>query len=406
MTLSASKDLINSRGAITAALAISAVGAVFYNLLPLFIGTAQDQLQLSDQHVGLIGSVFFLGYNLVTISAFFWIRRISWKIICLVSIPLAALSLLGAVIFPGYQTLLVSVFLSGGAFSAFYGVGATALGDTRDPARWYGMKIAVEALAGAVLLFLLPLLVINTWGFNGLLVGMAVTALLALPFVATLPDRGTKDAVHGTSGKRSTLEASHKVAIVLSLLAILCFFVGASAAWSFVERLGNDGGHNRVSVAAVLALTLLFAVTGSLLVAWTSDRFGYFKPHALAMVGYLIALSFLSSSDSLMLYGMGACLLTLSIGVSIPVLIAVTAMLDTLGRYIILSVPALGMGAMLGPGIAGLLTGGVSYTPILFFTGVSGVVSLLLVGLALYLVKCGSFSINTSESYEDVRISG
>ena len=78
------------------ALAISAIGALFYNLLPLFVGSAQDFRSLGNSEAGFISSAFFLGYNAVTIWAFFWIRRWSWRKVTCCALPIAMLGLLAA----------------------------------------------------------------------------------------------------------------------------------------------------------------------------------------------------------------------------------------------------------------------------------------------------------------------
>ncbi len=75
-------------GIILSALIISAIGALFYNVMPMYLGAAQDYLQLDNNAIGFISSVFFLGFNAITISAFFWIRRWNSRIITLVALRL------------------------------------------------------------------------------------------------------------------------------------------------------------------------------------------------------------------------------------------------------------------------------------------------------------------------------
>jgi predicted MFS family arabinose efflux permease len=130
---------------IVPALAISAIGALFYNLLPLYLGTAQDDRGLGNQEIGFLTAAFFLGYNLVTIWAFFWIRRWNWRRATAVWIPIALLGLVAGVFSESYRVLLLATAVAGGGFAAVYGIGTTVLADTSNPARWYGVKIAAEA---------------------------------------------------------------------------------------------------------------------------------------------------------------------------------------------------------------------------------------------------------------------
>ena len=186
------KNSMDAATVITAAIIASAIGALFYNLLPLYLGSAQDYRGLDNRSIGFLSAAFFLGYNVVTISAFFWIRRISWGLITAVSMPVAALSLYAGTVVESYAILLVSVAIAGGAFAAIYGLGTTILGDTSNPGRWYGIKIAAEALTGAVLLLILPATAIARWGFDGAVFGMIIFMILLSPFLFWIPARGSK----------------------------------------------------------------------------------------------------------------------------------------------------------------------------------------------------------------------
>ena len=51
---------------IVAGVGVSAMGALFYNLLPLVLGAAQDYRGLTDQQIGLLSTAYFLGFTLTT----------------------------------------------------------------------------------------------------------------------------------------------------------------------------------------------------------------------------------------------------------------------------------------------------------------------------------------------------
>jgi hypothetical protein len=65
----------------------------------------------------------------------------------------------------------------------------------------------------------------------------------------------------------------------------------------------------------------------------------------------------------------------------LPFAIARVAELDLEGRYVVLSVPAVGIGAMLGPSIAGALASAESLTPILVFSAVVMLGAIILICL-------------------------
>jgi predicted MFS family arabinose efflux permease len=372
---------------IVAAVVASAIGALFYNVLPLYLGSAQDYRGLDNRAIGFLTSAFFLGYNLITISAFFWIRQLNWGRVVAVSAPLAAISLYAGTLFESYSILLVSVAVAGGAFAAIYGIGTTILGDTSNPSRWYGIKIAVEALTGAVLLLVLPATAIARWGFDGAVIGMVVALIFMSPFLFWLPAQGTKGAdsdvlpvdVPPPKGGDAVAQTPF---IWGAILATLIFFAGASAIWAFIERIGAKAGHDPAAVGVLLSVTLVAAVIGSILAALIAGRFGNVRPFVAGAAAFLLSLAFLDASMQFTLYAIGACIVTFAIGFMLPIAVTEIAELDVDGRYVVLSVPAIGIGAMTGPGIAGMLTRSGNFVPLLIFCATTIVVATSLIAIA------------------------
>jgi MFS family permease len=363
---------------IMSAVALSALGALFYNLLPLFLGVAQDYRELDNRSIGLLSSMFFAGYTLTTSTAFFWIRRVNWKTVTWLALVIGCLALL----FGGYTRthglLMLCIFVAGGAFSTIYGIGATALGDTSNPARWYGLKISAEAMLGAVLLFVLPGTLISSYGFMGMMTGMVIAVLVLAPALLWLPPKGYSQL--DPDGTRKHVPPKLKTAVWMGLFAVTTFIFSATMIWAFVERLASTAGFEPVLVGKILSLTLVFAVLGSLLAMVLGDRFGSGKPFAAAVLIFLAALAWLSQTTTVTDYAIGACLLTLAIGLGITYVITIVADLDIDGRYVVLTVPAIGVGVMSAPAIGGFLTSSQGYAAI-FIVGAEAVILSLLAGL-------------------------
>jgi predicted MFS family arabinose efflux permease len=379
MTDTANKNAFDSTSIILSALAISAVGALFYNVLPLYLGTAQDFRQLGNREIGFISSAFFLGYNAVTIWAFFWIRRWNWRIVTCVALPVALLGLLAGAWAESYLLLLLTTVVAGGGFAAIYGIGTTILADTSNPARWYGVKIAAEAFPGAVLLFVLPLTLIPSQGFPGAAYGIVIAALLLAPLLLMLPAHGLKEREAATEEQLQKEFADiDRRPIWTALFATFVFFSAASGMWAFIERMGSKLGFEPGAIGTLLSITLLFATGGSLLTAWLGERFGNVRPFYASCLGILAALALLATVSGFGLYAAGTCLLTFAIGMGLPFAVAEIAELDVDGRFVILSVPAIGMGAMVGPGVAGALADSGSFAPVLGVAGAAIVLSMIL----------------------------
>ena len=91
----------------------------------------------------------------------------------------------------------------------------------------------------------------------------------------------------------------------------------------------------------------------------------------------LLALAWLSSTTTVTNYAIGACLLTMAIGLGITYVITIVADLDMDGRYVVLTVPAIGIGVMAAPAIGGLLTASQEFSAIFVLGGITVLLSLL-----------------------------
>ena len=317
---------------ILSAIALSALGAMFYNILPLFLGTAQDFRGLGDSAAGILSSSFYLGFTLTAMTAFFWIRRFSWRSIILLAVPVAIAAIVLSAFAGSYLFMLFGVFVAGGAFSVLYGIGTTILSDTSHPARWYGLKIAAEAGIGVVLLAVLPGAVIEKWGFEGLMVALAVTVLLVSPLLAGLPGHGKKNKDRAGSDRSEAMAPGLRIALWLGLGAVLFYLFCTTMIWAFVERIAHEAGFAAVAIGNILSLSLVFAIGGSLLAVVLADRFGSGKPILAAGLLVLGAVHLLSGMDSLFSFGVATCAFSLAFGLGIPYAVAVVADLDLDGR--------------------------------------------------------------------------
>ncbi|WOJ97766.1 MFS transporter [Congregibacter brevis] len=365
---------------ILSALAISAIGALFYNVLPLYIGAAQDFRSLSNQQIGFISVAFFLGYNLATIWAFFWIRRWNWRWVTLAALPVALLGLLASGYAKSYYLLLLATVIAGGGFAALYGIGTTILADTSNPARWYGVKIAAETAPGAVLLFVIPSVLAPIAGFNATAYGIGIVALLLAPLLFLLPTQGRVELEVNAAADLSETDSAdiNRTPILTALAATLVFFSAASGMWAFIERMGVSGGFSPERIGMLLSITLVTATSGSLLTAWLGERLGNTRPFYAACGAFIVALLILGASAGFSSFALGTCVLTFAIGMGLPFAIAEVAELDADGRFIILSVPAIGMGAMLGPGLSGMLADAKGFSYVLVAAGVAIVIASML----------------------------
>jgi predicted MFS family arabinose efflux permease len=344
-------------GVILAGLVVCAIGALFYNILPLTLGVAQDDLGLGDRDAGFLASVFFIGFTVTTLTAFFWIRRCDWRWVVGLSLLLSLGGMALAALVAGRPALWGGLLLTGCGFSALYGIGTTSLGDTSNPARWYGLKISAEALAGAVLLFVLPGTLVAEHGFPGLLAGVAGLTVVLAPLALRMP---AGNALHvasreGESGD-GALPRGLRSLLLLAVLAVGTFMFSATMIWAFIERLAAEASYDPVQTGRILSLSLVFAVLGSLTAVFLGSRLGIARPLAAASLVMVLALASLHLSGSFTVYAISVCVLTWAIALGITYVTTAVAELDVDGRFVVLTVPALGIGIMTSPLVGGFLS--------------------------------------------------
>ncbi len=375
---------VDRLSAIIAACLLSALGAMVYNILPMFLGVAQDVRGYSDQQLGFITSVYFTGFSVVTISAFFWIRKVNWKTASMIAACLVVTGLLASAGSARVGWFMLCVFIVGSGSSALYGVATTMLGDTRNAARSFGLKIGMEAGLGSILFFLLPSLVIARWGFDGMLYAGALVALVLAVAIVWLPAGGVKGQETAEQApSMSWKDMANQLPMWFCLLGIFVFFGGVSSIWAFLERLGNDAGYSSGAISTALSLALIGAMAGSFLAAAIGNRYRLAPPLFIAAGVYLAAMVLLAYSSGVLSFTAAALLFAIAFGFALPFMVTVVSDLDTSGRFIVLTVPALALGGVAGPAIAGMVKTGTDYTPIIAYASVTVIVSLVLFLYAL-----------------------
>jgi len=349
-----------------AALGLAVAGAMYYNLLPLSLGLVQEEQGFSNTQLGLLAAAFFLGFNLLSGTSFYWIKRISWRLIALIGSAASLVAMAAMAFADSFVTLSLMSIVAGAAFSALYVIAAAIISEQPNQTRWFGVKTTLEGVSGACLFVILPGTLIASMGFEGILLGMALVVLLLCPLWFGLPHN--TPAIETTAGAIRETRPSSLTGVWLALIGTLLFFAGQTTIWAFVERLGAIAGYSSEAVTNLLSVTLLFAVAASMTAAATGDRFGNRTPfYFCCLIFFAAALAF-SFPDSFAAYAFGACVATFSVAAGLVFGISEIAAQDPNGRFVVLSVPAVGIGAMIGPGLAGFLADAYGYGAVIGFS--------------------------------------
>jgi len=346
---------INKKNLIGAVMA-STVGVLFYNVMPIYLGYLMEAKSLDYDQIGYMASTFFLAFSIPSATAYFWIRNIKPRTISYISIIFVAVFLFISSYTNSYTYLIVEILVVGSFSGILATLAMTVIGNYKNSTRWYGFKSASESAAGTLLLFVLPSTLIISYGFNGVVYGMLIFILLSIPLVSLISNEPLAESDEDTMIDTSIKDIP-SIFVWMALLAIFFNYITGSAIWAFAERIANIKEFDSTLVANALGLTLAFAIIGPLISSSLSNKYGLKIPFIITSLLMLIGAYGLTAASTLSSYAIFACIQMLGWGGALPFLYSLVSNSDPNGRYIALAIPALGLGSVAGPALAGNLIG-------------------------------------------------
>lgn len=355
-------SLIDKPRTIAAASLMSAAGAAVFLLLPMLVGAAINGLGYSESQAGLLASSYFAGYMLTAISAFFWIRKIAWRLIALLGYIGLSAGLACSATVIDFNLMIPTLFVSGCGAGALFGLGVTMVSDSSNPDRNFGFVLVTQQATAAILLFTLPATVLATWGFAGLTMSLAVI-LGALGFsIVWIPANNTDSSTREYSEK-ATLSLTK---LWLALTALAVYFAALSGVWAYIERLGDANNLLTTEIGTALAIAMIGGVLGGLAAVFSGDRWGRNLPLLSSTCLFAAIFFVFDSSFGLIEFTLASFLFSAAWNYVLAYQMSVIAQLDSDGRFSVLMPAAQALGAILGPAGAGLLINGGNFSPLLW----------------------------------------
>jgi predicted MFS family arabinose efflux permease len=363
--------MINIDGkAILAACLMSSSGAIIYLISPVLIGGAMEHLGLSSDQAGLLIASYFAGYTLVTLTAVLWLHRCNLQITAWLSTMAFSASLVIGSASVSPNIAMLTLFIGGAGAGLLYGISIMIISQSSDPGRYFGFALAAQLVLGSPLLFAGPAYISPEWGYSGIL--LATAAFVGLMSIATHWAPKTIVAPQASTALAEPQE--NRTLIFTVIAAVMIWFIGYSGIYAFIERIGATGGLTGYEIGLVLSVTITTGLAGALGAAWMGNRYGNIMPHLIGAVGTVITVLLLLNQPGLVRYALAIIALTLSMNFWLAYMLSSVATADTSGRYAVLVTAALGIGATLGPAIAGGMSQGANYSSML----AAGLLSILL----------------------------
>lgn len=371
---------------------ISGCGALMFNVMPVFVGALSREFSFDDSQLGDIVSAFNIGFTFIAIASMLWVRRINWRLLSAGSVTVAALGLLGMSFVSGFRSIALFTGLVGLGMGSLYALIMAILGDSDDPDKAFGLKLGLETLPGAFLLFLLPAVIVPAAGFAGVAYAIVATLIVLGLASFSLPASGSVQAAVNRGQDGAVKAFSSLVLPVLGVLSSLAFFTGISASWAFLELLGNAGGLHGDTIGVVLAVGFVICGLGGFAAATIGDRFGRAVPVVgIALINWA-GLWQLGVCESVAGYAVGACLFLFSVNFTLAYTFGLTAEVDGGGKLVVLSAAGLSGGAVIGPAVSGRLAESGGYTAMLSFSALCTLAAVLLYFLVMQRARANRLS--------------
>lgn len=285
---------------------------------------------------------------------------------------------IGAMYAPTYTLIALALSVAGvGAGFLLYGLN-TAIAMSSHAIREYSIVNSVAAIAPIPLPLFMPQLIeeYGAVGSYGLFVAYSLVffvLLLAMPRI--FPQKGAGRVGMGP------LSVPKFISLMLTVFLPV---VGGISFFAFQDHLGQQLGWSADDMGLVITVSFTGSVLGTALAAWVDDRFGWFIPTALAIIGVCLSAVIGTETRDAWIFAGSVFAYEVFIFMAFPYLLAACARVDATGQ-----VAAMGGGIFFGaiafgPYIGGYLLDKHGSDGLGLFVVAVCVVS---IGLALFLRK-------------------
>lgn len=372
---------------LAAATAVSAAGALLFNLMPTVLSTAATRFALDDNQLGAVGSSFLGGFAVVAATSNLWIDRFNWKHVTGAASVLGVASLAASAFAQSFAVLLAGLIIAGFGLGTLYTVCIAVVSESHKPDQAFGLKLAGEVGLGIVGLVALTSFVGAHWGFAGSMLTLAALVAIAAGIgvagfpagrAIVPPEKRFAMLRRGGSGA----QVFHDWPSWLGLAGLFAAFLGLAGLWAFVSELAPSFHVGPQAGAGVLTANLVVSGAAGLAAAFIGDRFGRVGPLVAGFALALVGLAAFVFGHGVLAYAAGVILTVGLWNFHMSYQMGMIASSDGRGNVAVLMPAALAVGGAVGPILGGSMLGGTAgFAPLFALFGV-GVV----IGLAAFTV--------------------
>ena len=326
---------------------------------PGIVGAAANSLQLPESQLGILIGLYFAGLGIVSATAYLWIRRVNWRIFCSIGVVLMGASFILMGMTESYLTLLFLMTVVGAGAGLFSAPSMTILGDGIKPENGFSAMIIFSVVGAAILLALFPI-VAESGGFGSVMNLLGGSTLATLLLIPLIPVNNKIEEIPNESDtvklEKFSFFNDRMTQPILSLLVMVLFCFSFSGSWAFFERIAYYAALPATATGQALAIGTMFGAIGAPLAAFFIKRIPMYYCYFITILITVVTLLFLNiSSLTSMLYLLLVCSFQFWINAGFCLIMAQTAQVDKIGRFVALIPAAEAVGGIFGPMINGLI---------------------------------------------------
>jgi MFS transporter, DHA1 family, inner membrane transport protein len=353
-------------------LVVASVTEAMFLLLPSFIGALDDVLRLTPERTGLVGSADLAGIALATATGPWWLRRVSWRRMVLISLGtfLVVNALcLGVVSFP---ILLGLRILAGIAAGTAYAVALAGIVDTRDVARNTALLVFLQVVFSAVGVYALDAVRIS-WRLDAVYIYILAWTIpgLALCWRWFPENPGDRVQAAGVQWRRI---AAPGAAV---LIGTGFYFLMIGGVWGYLEGIARAAGLTLGETGAALSIGLVVSLVGPAVAAWLGLRLGRTLPLIVTAIAQIASLYLLIQlkhfGNAVLAFYIINTVFQLFWNYIIAYFITIFNDIDESGRFVALYGMAAHLTLAIGPYLGAFLIQDGGYAALLWF-GIGAVV--------------------------------
>ena len=378
MTMSANPSELpqSDRKHLVACWVMAALGAMPFAVQPFFLSVMSEALMLAPDQVGLLASADILGVVLASFSGFWWTRRFSHQALIKLASMSMVLGYLGLLFAGTFEAVLSLRFLAGvlGHGIAF-SLGTALLCRAPHPDRAIAISVVTQISFSSLLLVALPKVLLSTD------IETVYWSLVAIVLVLLPPLRLTNNSVRFASeaGRKATI----KPLMMWLLVALVCYQLGLSAIWAFIESIGRERQISLEQMGLMLAVILPVSMLGSIFASLLDVRMGRANPVIIATVAGAIGLLIIATTASITMLAAGFLLHQIAWNFGIAFVYGAIAQVSDQSGTEILAPGSQSLGTALGPVLAGMLASSVNLEAVIWVS----IVGMIVGSVVLFLTR-------------------